>query len=362
MKYSFTIIRIRGIPIELHLTFIGLLGLLVILTYPVIYPTLLFGILFLSVVLHELAHSIMAQHYNIPVRKIILYPIGGVAQIEDIPEIPRVEARIALIGPFTSIIIGLLALGIHFIYPLSFSTIPLFVWTGFVFFDVGVLNLVLAGFNLIPAFPMDGGRVLRAFLTYFRKDFVLATENAATIGRFFALLMIFSGFLGNFWLTVIGVFIYLGASQEVYTARISSILKPLRVGDVMLDRENVLTVSPNMQLSQALDLMFQAQVKDLVICTENSLLGVVTWDQLLKIPPEARQITRVGDLHIKPLSIMSENSAFDAYKIMMKERTRLIPVVSTEAPCNLLGIITNHSIAYSLEIGRTFGIFPRRNS
>ena len=177
MKYSFTIIQIRGIPIELHITFIGFLGLLFILTYPYIYPVILFGVMFLSVIIHELAHSFMAQRYNIPVRKIVLYPIGGAAQIEDIPESPGIEARIALIGPITSILIGLLTLSLHFVLPISFPTIPLFVWTGFVFFDVGILNIILAFFNLIPAFPMDGGRTLRAFLTYLRKDLVVATVD-----------------------------------------------------------------------------------------------------------------------------------------------------------------------------------------
>jgi Zn-dependent protease/CBS domain-containing protein len=362
MKYSFTIIRIRGIPIELHLTFIGFLGLLFILTYPYIYPVTLFGIMFLSVIIHELAHSFMAQRYNIPVRKIVLYPIGGAAQIEDIPESPGIEARIALIGPITSILIGLFVLSLHFLFPISFPTIPLFVWTGFVFFDVGILNIILAFFNLIPAFPMDGGRALRAFLTYLRKDLVVATENAVAIGRFFAFLMVLIGFLGNFWFAVIGVFIYFGASQELYSTRISSILKPIRVRDVMLGREDVLTVAPHMQLSKALDLMYQAQVQDLIVCTENRFLGVITWEELLKVPPEERLVTRVGDLQIKPLSIMPESSVLDAYKVMIKERTRLIPVIDTEVPCNLKGVITNQSIAYSLEIRKMMGFSPYHNS
>lgn len=361
MKTSFTLLRIRGIPIELHLTFIGLFGLVFFLTYPTIYPVILLGIMFLSVIIHELAHSFMAQRYNLPVKKITLYPIGGAAQIEDIPESPGIEARIALIGPITSILIGILSLGLHVVFPISFPTISLFVGTGFVFFDVSLLNLILAVFNLIPAFPMDGGRVLRAFLTYLRKDLVRATENAAAIGQFFAFLMVLMGLVGNFWLAVIGVFIYLGASQEVYSTRISSILKPIRVGDVMLGRDTVLTVSPNVPLSQALDLMYQAQVQDLIVCTENSLLGVITWDDLLKVPPEVRPITRVGDLRIKPLSILIENSVLDAYKVMAKERTRLIPVVNSEAPCNLLGVITNQSIAYSLEISKMLGFSPHHS-
>jgi Zn-dependent protease/CBS domain-containing protein len=352
MKYSFTIIQIRGIPIELHITFIGLIGLLFILTFPYIYPVFLFGILFLSVVIHELAHSFMAQHYNVSVKKIVLYPIGGAAQIEEIPENPSYEAKIALIGPISSLLIGIFAISFHILYPISFLTNPLFLGTGFLFLDVGVLNIILALFNLIPAFPMDGGRALRALLTYIRKDLVKATETAAVIGRFFAFLMIVTGFIWNFWLAIIGAFIYFGASQEAHSTRISSILKPIRVGDVMLDRDNVLTVSPDMPLSQAFEVMYQGQVQDLIVCTESRFLGVITWDELTKVPPAIRSITRVGDLQIKPLSVMSENSVLDAYKVMMKEKTRLLPVINSEVPYNLMGVITNQSIAYSLEIGK----------
>ena len=105
MKYSITLIRIRGIPIELHFTFIGFLALLVILTYPILYPVILFGILFLSVIIHELAHSFMAQRYNVPVKKIVLYPIGGAAHIEDIPaqhQQPAVLEQQGLNGDDTS--------------------------------------------------------------------------------------------------------------------------------------------------------------------------------------------------------------------------------------------------------------------
>ncbi len=353
MRYTFTILKIRGIPIELHITFIGLLGILFIFSFPIIYPVLLFGLLFISVVVHELAHSIVAQRNNIPVKKIVLYPIGGAAQIDEIPEKPGIEARIALAGPLTSLVIGIISLGINLLYPISFPTISIFIWSGTLFFDLGVLSIILAMFNLIPAFPMDGGRILRAILTFVRNDYVKATENAAGIGRGFALLMIFFGIMGNIWLAIIGFFIYIGASQEVRLARISAILKPIQISEVMLDREYALTVPPEMVISEAITLMHRAQVQDLVVCTDYDLIGVVSWDDLLKIPPPLRLITRIGDLKINPISIKAENSVFDAYKVMLKEKTRLLPVVNPKAPCNLMGVITNQSISYSLGIDRT---------
>ncbi|MHA2109045.1 MAG: CBS domain-containing protein, partial [Candidatus Hodarchaeales archaeon] len=182
---------------------------------------------------------------------------------------------------------------------------------------------------------------------------VKATENAAGIGRGFALLMIFLGIMGNIWLAIIGFFIYFGASQEVRLARISAILKPIQISEVMLDREYALTVPPEMVISEAITLMHRAQVQDLVVCTDYDLIGVVSWDDLLKIPPPLRLITRIGDLKIIPISIKAENSVFDAYKVMLKEKTRLLPVVNPKAPCNLMGVITNQSISYSLGIDKT---------
>jgi CBS domain-containing protein len=130
----------------------------------------------------------------------------------------------------------------------------------------------------------------------------------------------------------------------------------------MLGRENVLTVPPNIPLSQALELMYQAQVQDLIICTDSRYLGVVTWDELLKVPPAERLITRMADLPVKPLSVMAENSALDAYKVMIKERTRLVPVLNSEAPCSLMGVITNQSIAYNLETAKLWRYKPSRSS
>ncbi|MHA1944857.1 MAG: site-2 protease family protein [Candidatus Hodarchaeales archaeon] len=362
MKTSFTLIRIRGISIELHLTFIGFLALLLVVTLPYIYPVLLFGILFLSVIIHELAHSIVAQRNNIPVKKITLYPIGGAAQIEEIPENPRTEVLIALAGPFISIIIGILSLGIHLVYPIVYPTLSVFIWTGALFFDVGMVNILLAIFNLLPIFPMDGGRALRAGLSYIRKDFVKATENAAVLGRFFALIMIFLGFIGNFWLTIIGLFIYIGATQEARFTRIASILKPIQVQDVMLDRDRALTMHPDVTVSQAFNMMYQAQVQDIIVCTEYQLLGVITWDEMLKVPSPLRAVTRIGDLNVKSVSIMHDNSVLDAYKVMIKEKTHLIPVVDMDAPCNIMGVITNQSIAYSLRVHSNFNqsVIPRQ--
>jgi Zn-dependent protease len=350
MKFAYKIFRIKGIDLELHITFIGLFLFLFIITFPQIYAVILFGLLFLSVTVHEFAHSLLAKSKELTVNKIVLYPIGGAAQIEDIPDDPSIEWKVAVIGPLTSLIIGAMSILFHFILPLKVPVTPSFIGTGFIFFDVGILNIILAIFNLIPAFPMDGGRVLRAFLTIWKKDLVEATQVAASIGRFFAILILFLGFIGDIWLIIIGLFIYWGANQELEATKLTAVLKPLRVGDVMLSMDGMMTVDPTTPLNEALEVMFRARINDLIVCKEDELLGIITWDDIVKFAPVARYVTRVGDLRLKSLSIRPNHSVLDAYKLMVKEKIHLIPVADDNAPCNIMGVITNQSIAYGLAL------------
>ncbi|MHA2248154.1 MAG: site-2 protease family protein [Candidatus Hodarchaeales archaeon] len=353
MKYSYKIISVKGIDIELHITFIGLFLFLFLLTFPQIYAVVLFSLLFLSVTVHELAHSLLAKRNNLTVNKIVLYPIGGAAQVEDIPDDPTVEWKVAAIGPVTSLVIGVFSLLIHVLYPIQLSVTPFFIGTGFIFFDIGFLNILLAIFNLIPAFPMDGGRVLRATLTIWKKDLVEATETAASIGRFFAIIMLLLGFIGNLWLMVIGFFVYWGAAQELQATKLTALLKPLRVGDVMLSMDKNMTVAPSTPLNVALEAMFRARISELIVCNEGNLLGVITWDDIIKLNPESRFNTVVADLMIKPLFILPDRSVIEAYKLMAKEKTRLIPVLDTNTPCSILGVITSQSIAYGIALAQS---------
>ena len=354
MKYSYKILSITGIDLNLHITFIGLFILLFLVTFPQIYPVALFGLLFLSVTIHELAHSLLAKRNNLPVNKIVLYPIGGAAQIEDIPDNPSVELQVAGIGPLTSLMIGVISLLIHFIYPLQLSSTPFFIGTGYLLYDIGSLNIILAIFNLIPAFPMDGGRVLRASLAMWKKDLIEATKTAVSVGRFLALVMIAIGFVSNLWLIIIGFFIYWGAGQELQGTKLTTLLKPIRVGDVMLPIDNLLIIEPTIPLNQALEMMFQARVNEMIVCQEGEVLGVVTWNDIIKMAPKTRSNAIVADLMIKALSIPPDRSAFDAYKLMAKEKTSLIPVINDNAPCNIMGVITGQSIAYGLAIAQNF--------
>jgi len=191
MKYSFKIASVWGIPVELHLTFILLMGAVAVLSYPTFYLFVLFLFLFFFVVLHELAHTFVARHYKIRVRKIVLYPIGGVSEIEEIPENPSIEWRLAISGPLTSLLIGVILLAANQLVTVAVpsTSIGAFTIAGELMLNLAVLNLLLGGFNLIPAFPMDGGRVFRAILAE-RMKFTDATKYAAYIGRLFGIGMV----------------------------------------------------------------------------------------------------------------------------------------------------------------------------
>jgi Zn-dependent protease/CBS domain-containing protein len=343
MKYSFKIGSAWGIPIELHITFILLIAAVFVLSYPQFYAFFLVLFLFVFVVFHELAHSVIARHYGIKVRKIILYPIGGVSEIEEIPENPSVEWRMAIAGPLTSLLTGAVLLGISLlISPQIISTIALTA-TGNFLFDLAILNLLLGAFNLIPAFPMDGGRVFRALLAE-RMKFSDATRYAVYLGRIFGIAMVIAGFVfpSYFLLILVGVFVYFGASEEAEQTIISTKLAGIRVKDVMLTDFG--SVNPQQNLSEALEVMFKNRYHDALVEKEGVFQGVVTWTELMKVKPEQRNTLTVEQMPLKNIHIFQDEAILEANKIMTRERIDLIPVVDREAPTKVVGVLTSECI------------------
>lgn len=349
MKYSLKIGSVWGIPIELHITFILLMAVVFILSYPQLYLFILIMFLFVFVVLHELAHSVVARHYKIKVRKIVLYPIGGVSEIEEIPEQPSIEWRMAIAGPLTSFVIGGVLFALSQVVfretPVTFFG-PVLNTPGSLTLDLAILNLVLGAFNLIPAFPMDGGRVFRALLAE-RMKFSDATKYAAFIGRFFGILMAVFGILYNFWLVIIGVFIYIGASEEAESTIVSTTMARVRVKDVMYSE--AASVKPETTLSEALEVMFKARYHDTLIEKDGAFQGIVTWNEIMKVRPEQRSELRVEQLPIKHVSVFPDESILEAYKIMGREKIDLVPVVDREAPNKVIGVVTSEGVAHAHE-------------
>lgn len=226
MKGSIRLFTIFGISINIHVTF--LLLLVLFLSGGVKWLVLMIGV-FCFVTLHELCHSLVAKHYGIQVREITLLPIGGVASMSSMPEKPHQELLISIAGPLFNVVVvavfyyplrSLLGPEILFHRPLSAATWPL------TFSYLYWINLILAGFNLIPAFPMDGGRVLRALLAQ-KIGFQKATKIAVSLGHAFALIFAYFGIFYNIWLVAIAIFIYIAASNEELQMDIKETLKKI---------------------------------------------------------------------------------------------------------------------------------------
>jgi Zn-dependent protease/CBS domain-containing protein len=349
MKYSFRIGSAWGIPIELHITFILLIAAVFALFFPDVYLSIVMLSLFVFVVFHELAHSVVARHYGIRVRKIVLYPIGGVSEIEEVTENPAIEWKLAIAGPLMSFLMGgLLLMSSQIItvgvpaeaFKQSFTTIGSFV------LDLALLNLILGAFNLIPAFPMDGGRVFRALLAE-RINFSDATKYAAYLGRILGIVMVIAGFFYNPFLVLIGVFIYIGASEEAEQTIVSTNLAGVRVRDVMYS--DTAAVQPNTTLAEAVEVMFKARYHDVLVEKEGIFQGVVGWDETMKIEPEQRSNLTIGQMPLKRLSIFEDESILEAYKIMNKEKIDLLPVVNKKTPDKVIGVLTSESVAKAYE-------------
>jgi len=352
MKLSFKIGSAWGIPIELHLTFILLIVAVFILFYPQIYSFVLILFLFVFVVFHELAHSVVARRYGIKVRKIILYPIGGVSEIEEIPENPSIEWRMAIAGPVTSLILGGAFLGINqFIsIQIPLSTVPSSILSsGNLLLDLGFINLLLGAFNLIPAFPMDGCRVFRALLAE-RMKFSDATKYAAYIGRIFGILMVVVGVFSNFWLIVIGVFVYIGASEEAEQTIVSTTLASVRVKDVM--QSEVGAVHPDQTIAETLEVMFKSRYHDALVERDGVFQGVVIWNEIIKVAPEQRNNLKVEQMPLKNISTYPDEAVLEVYKLMTKEKIDLVPVVDRETPTKVIGVLTSEAIANAYEKAR----------
>jgi Zn-dependent protease/CBS domain-containing protein len=357
MKYSFKIGSAWGIPIELHFTFllliIAVLGLSVYdlqfyTPFSAFYVFFITLFLFVFVVFHEIAHSVIAQRYGIKVRKIILYPIGGVSEIEEIPDKPSQEWRMAIAGPLISLVIGfaLLAAGILFNPGLLPDVLTFSATTGQIVFDLGMLNILLGLFNLIPAFPMDGGRVFRALLAE-RMKFSDATRLAVNIGRVFGIAMVIIGFLFNILLVLVGLFVYLGASEEGEQTIISTKLAGVRVRDVM--QSEVGRVDPEQTITEALEVMFKNRYHDVLVEKDGVLQGIVTWSELMKITPDQRGKMRIDQMPIAKISVFDDESILEANKIIVREKIDLIPVVKKDNPLLVTGVITSEAISKAYE-------------
>ncbi len=374
MGSSLRLFSIRGIDIRLHMTFPLILlwaafqfgvqsGGLVI--EGALFGVIAISLLFVLVTLHELGHSFAAQYFGVPVKRIILSPLGGVAQLNQIPEKPIQELVIASAGPAVNMIIAVLMGAIIVVFGLDMSN-PFQAISGSggltlltLFTYVFVYNIVLALFNLIPAFPLDGGRIFRSLLA-FRLTYVRATSIAVIAGRVFAILIGIYGLTnGGFFLVFIAIFIYTAGSQEGKLVIARSILRGLKVDQVYSD--TVYRLNPMSTIQQASNLTIYGGQRHFPVVDGERLVGFLTYPDLMKARRTAAPhslVVQVMREDVVPISC--EADLFEAQQLMNDQVLEALPVVNGQ---RFLGMITGQQIAESYRlITNKSGLIPQGQS
>jgi Zn-dependent protease len=352
MKWSFKLGRLLGIDVYLHFTFLLLLLFLGFVYWRstqnlgatlegVAFIVALFG----CVVLHELGHALMARRYGIQTRDITLLPIGGVARLEKMPEKPMQEFWVALAGPAVNVVIavilfiGLAATG-------GFTRLgEMGVASGSFWQRLMVLNIFLVAFNLLPAFPMDGGRVMRALLSMplGRRR---ATAIAANVGQVMAIVFGIIGFLYNPFLIFIAIFVYLGAQAEAGAVEMQSALADLRVRDAMMTRFRTLTVHD--PLSKAVQELLAGSQQDFPVLDQDQPVGILRRNDLVKVLAEGRREAVVADAMYRDCVTVDESTPLQAaVESMHAQQCATVPVV---AAGRLVGLLTHDNLSEMIMI------------
>lgn len=327
-----------GVPIDMTLIVMGF--------NPYILGTIVALGLFVGVFVHEMAHSLIAKAKGIEIHSITLLILGGVSQMEETMPDPRIELPMALAGPLMSLAVGLVCGVLVYVFEVAIPDPAVVGVLVFVFGYLSLLNILLFGFNLLPAFPMDGGRVLRAWLAR-RMSLSRATKIAADIGKIFAVLFGIVGFLLlNPILILIAFFIYIGASQEATSLRYNILLQNVTVADAM--NSPVVTVEPTVPLSRVLEMMHETRHLGFPVMERGSLVGIIALADIHKISSIDREAMQVRDVMTRsPMTLQPSAPLVDALRIMSSQNIGRIPVVTDDI---LVGIVTRTDVLR--EIGR----------
>ena len=344
MKWSWRLGRVMGVELRLHATFLMLLAWLAIVdfrasgsiagaTMGVLFTLALFA----AVLLHELGHAAAARRFGVPTRDITLLPIGGVARIERIPDNPRQELVIALAGPAVTLVIAaVLGLGLSLagLPIVSLGDVVTHRSVGAFVGDLVWANIALLIFNLLPAFPMDGGRVLRALLAL-RLGFSRATDLAMRVGQGFALAFGLLGLLYNPLLVLIALFIWISAAAESAELVQRSALGGVTVGQMMI--RDLKTLSPHDTLNEALRLILTGFQQDFPVLDGERVTGVLTRASFLDGLAKRGAGSLVGGSMISEFQTATPSErVIDVLPRLRDTRCRAVPVIAGGQLCGLL--------------------------
>ena len=356
MKWSIVLGKIAGIEIKVHLTFV-----LILLwvawrqiaadgsAYAVVMSLAFVLCIFSFVVLHELGHALTARHFGYQTQDIVLLPIGGVARFKNLPKDPRQEFLVAIAGPLVNLVLGaIFAIGIGvsgLVAPEVGAVGTVWTLSAFVYGLAGV-NLMLFLFNLLPAFPMDGGRMLRAGLAS-RMNYARATRLAASVGQGFALVLSFVGLLiSNPMLIFIGLFVWIGAGQEARVATLKEKFAGVRVRDVMLT--DLYTLVPGDTLARALDWTMNGSQVNFPVVDNGRLVGMLSQTAMLEaVARDGASQTVSSVMDEQPKTFDPAEQMQEAFEDMEFLRKGFVAVVKNGW---LQGLLTRENAAEFLAI------------
>lgn len=370
MKNEVRLVTIYGIEIGLSWSwffiFFLISFLLVFGIFPTQFPQFSFAtniavgivtsiLFFMSLIAHELMHSIIAKNNGLDVKKITLFIFGGVSQLSDEPQTPGVEFKMAAAGPATSLLLGAVFFGLTALL-IRFGASAVF-WGPFQW--LAYINVVLGVFNLLPGFPLDGGRVLRAALWGALKDVKRATRAASVTGQLFAGVLIFLGFLivitgqiGGLWWIVVGWFLYQAAIQSYQQLLARESLRGVIVSQVMIT--NVVSVPPELSLQELMDGYFlRYGFKRIPVTKGRSLIGMVGLTDLYKIPSQTWDSIEVNKLTRAVSPEITVAPGEDVMKALMKmgehDLGQLLVVSDTH---RLVGVVSRRDILKQIQTRR----------
>lgn len=335
MKGSLKLGTIGGIGIFVHWTFSLLIAFIIYINYrtgsnaiQIAWSVLFILCVFVTVFLHELGHSFAAKLFNIGTKDITLLPIGGVSRLESFPEKPKEELIVTFAGPLVNIVLALIT-GLFISFPATSEALAQELSTGVnasnFFLNFFLVNIVLAIFNLIPAFPMDGGRILRALLS-FKFERHIATKIAARVGQFLAMGFILLGFLFNPFLIFIGLFVIMGAQAESKHADSKYSLKGYKVRDVLM--KQYITIDAGEPIKTAIDLLLDSQSKIFLITENNEAIGTLNRDQIIKALSEKGENVVIHSAMNKNLIYLDvETPLENIFELVYKNKNNLMLVM-----------------------------------
>ena len=364
MRWSFKIARIGGIDVRIHVTFLILLAVLA--SYygaqggagGALKVLIFFLLVFLCVLLHEFGHAFAAKAYGIKTADITLLPIGGVARMERMPEKPAQELVVAIAGPLVNVVIAaglILVISLtgnldlrEVLDPTKFSALWALLYT----------NVMMVVFNLIPAFPLDGGRVLRALLAT-RLSYTRATQIAATVGQALALLMgVWAFYKGPALLVLIAIFIYMGAESESSLVQMRYATSGLPVSTAMMTRFD--TLNHRATLDQAIDALLGSSQHEFPVLDDNGgFAGLLTKHDLLVSLRKLGPDTPVADVMLTGLPTLVPQMSLDRAFVMVREANApALPVVNNAG--QLVGLFTTENVGELIMVQSALGKKSRR--